>query len=92
MPKKVAMEKLSYLTIACQDKKQTEFIASLLSTSYVRTKVSNDIFGTEYAAMLKNIYAIATGIAHGLGYGDNFQKCFDEQRHPRDETLHPKRT
>ena len=69
----VAMEKLSYLTITCQDKKQAEFIASLLSTSYVRTKVSNDIFGTEYAAMLKNIYAIAAGIAHGLGYGDNFQ-------------------
>ena len=69
----VAMEKLSYLTIACQDQKQAEFVASLLTTSYVRTKISNDIFGTEYAAMLKNIYAIAAGIAHGLGYGDNFQ-------------------
>ena len=69
----VSMKKLSYLTIACQDKKRAEFIASLLSTSYVRTKISNDIIGTEYAAMLKNIYAIAAGIAHGLGYGDNFQ-------------------
>lgn len=69
----VAMKKLSYLTIACQDKKRAEFISSLLSTSYVRTKLSNDIIGTEYAAMLKNIYAIAAGIAHGLGYGDNFQ-------------------
>ena len=69
----VGMEKLSYLTIACQDQKRAEFIASLLKTIYVRTKISNDIFGTEYAAMLKNIYAIAAGIAHGLNYGDNFQ-------------------
>ncbi|MGB2086878.1 MAG: NAD(P)H-dependent glycerol-3-phosphate dehydrogenase [Flavobacteriaceae bacterium] len=69
----VAMEKLSYLTIAAQDTQKAEFIASLLKTSYVRTKVSNDIIGTEYAAMLKNIYAIAAGIAHGLSYGDNFQ-------------------
>ena len=69
----IALEKLSYLTIACQDSKKAEFIASLLKTKYVRTKISNDIFGTEYAAMLKNIYAIAAGIAHGLSYGDNFQ-------------------
>ncbi len=69
----VGMEKLSYLTIACQHKNRADFIASLLKTSYVRTKISNDIFGTEYAAMLKNIYAIAAGIAHGLNYGDNFQ-------------------
>lgn len=69
----VAMEKRSYLTLACEDKKKADFIASLLKTSYVRVKTSNDIIGTEFAAMLKNIYAIAAGIAHGLGYGDNFQ-------------------
>jgi len=48
-------------------------VASLLSGNYIKTKISDDIIGTEYAAMLKNIYAIAAGIAHGLGYGDNFQ-------------------
>lgn len=69
----IALEKLSYLTIACQDSKKAEFIASLLKTKYLRTKISNYIFGTEYAAMLKNIYAIAAGIAHNLSYGDNFQ-------------------
>ena len=51
----VGMEKLSYLTIACQDQNRAAFIASLLKTSYVRTKISTDIIGTEYAAMLKNI-------------------------------------
>jgi len=69
----VALERLSYLTIACRDEKKAQYIADNLSSRYIKTKISDDIIGTEYAAMLKNIYAIAAGIAHGLGYGDNFQ-------------------
>ena len=67
------MERLSYLTIACQDEKKAILIEESLRGWYIKTKISDDIIGTEYAAMLKNIYAIAAGIAHGLGYGDNFQ-------------------
>ena len=69
----VAMERLSYLTIACQDENKAKIMADSLNSWYIKTKISDDIIGTEYAAMLKNIYAIAAGIAHGLGYGDNFQ-------------------
>lgn len=69
----VALERLSYLTIACADAKKAKLVAKNLSCSYIKTKISDDIIGTEYAAMLKNIYAIAAGMAHGLGYGDNFQ-------------------
>ena len=69
----VALERLSYLTIACADTEKAELVAKHLSSEYIRTKISDDIIGAEYAAMLKNIYAIAAGIAHGLGYGDNFQ-------------------
>lgn len=69
----VALERLSYLTIACSDEKKASQLAKHLKNHYIHTKISNDIIGTEYAAMLKNIYAIAAGIAHGLGYGDNFQ-------------------
>jgi glycerol-3-phosphate dehydrogenase (NAD(P)+) len=69
----VAMERLSYLTIACQNEKQAKIMAEMLSSRYIKTKISDDIIGTEYAAMLKNIFAVAAGIAHGLGYGDNFQ-------------------
>jgi glycerol-3-phosphate dehydrogenase (NAD(P)+) len=69
----VAMERLSYLTIACQDAKKADILSEFLSSYYIKTKTSDDIIGTEYAAMLKNIYAIAAGMAHGLGYGDNFQ-------------------
>lgn len=69
----VALERLSYLTIACADEEKAELVATNLSSHYIKCKTSDDIIGTEYAAMLKNIYAIAAGIAHGLGYGDNFQ-------------------
>jgi glycerol-3-phosphate dehydrogenase (NAD(P)+) len=61
------------LTISCADPKKAQAIADNLSSDYIKTKISDDIIGTEYAVMLKNIYAIAAGIAHGLGYGDNFQ-------------------
>lgn len=69
----VALEKLSYLTVACPDIATSNLMAKLLTCRYIRTIVSDDIFGTEYAAVLKNIMAIASGICHGLGYGDNFQ-------------------
>jgi len=69
----VALERLSYLTIACGDRSKARVVAKVLASNYIKTKISDDIIGTEYAAMLKNIYAIAAGIAHGLGYGDNFQ-------------------
>ncbi len=69
----VALERLSYLTIACGDASKATLVAQNLNSNYIKTKISDDIIGTEYAAMLKNIYAIAAGMAHGLGYGDNFQ-------------------
>ena len=69
----VALERLSYLTIACADNEKAILVANDLKSNYIKTKISDDIIGTEYAAMLKNIYAIAAGIYHGLGYGDNFQ-------------------
>jgi glycerol-3-phosphate dehydrogenase (NAD(P)+) len=69
----VAMERLSYLTVASQDEDMAEYVAERLRSRYIKTTVSDDIFGTEYSAVLKNVYAIASGICAGLGYGDNFQ-------------------
>jgi glycerol-3-phosphate dehydrogenase (NAD(P)+) len=69
----VALERLSYLTIASKTEKQAKLIASCLESHFIRTIISRDIYGTEYAAVLKNIFSIAAGICHGLGYGDNFQ-------------------
>jgi glycerol-3-phosphate dehydrogenase (NAD(P)+) len=69
----IALERLSFLTIASSTKEKSEELASLLRCHHVKVKSSRDIYGTEYAAVLKNIVAIAAGICHGLGYGDNFQ-------------------
>ncbi len=69
----VALEKLSYLTIASPDLDSACTFAQLINTRYIKTNTSEDIYGTEYAAVLKNIYAVASGICHGIGYGDNFQ-------------------
>lgn len=68
----VARKKPSYLTLAFSRKKQAQLWADRLACEYIRTKASKDTIGIEYAAMLKNIYALAAGIATGLGYGDNF--------------------
>lgn len=69
----VAMERLSYLTIACQTSAHASLLAEKMNCRYIRTTVSDDIYGTEYSAVLKNVVAIASGICHGVGYGDNFQ-------------------
>lgn len=69
----VALEKLSYLTIACLDTELAARFAGMINTRYLKTIVSDDIYGTEYGAVLKNVYAVASGICHGVGYGDNFQ-------------------
>jgi glycerol-3-phosphate dehydrogenase (NAD(P)+) len=69
----VALEKLSYLTVASQSAEYAQLVADRIRCRYIRATVSDDIYGTEYAAVLKNVFAIASGICHGLGYGDNFQ-------------------
>ena len=72
----VAAEKLSYLTFSGVDKKATEKIAALFNTNYINTIINTDIQGVQYAAVLKNIYALGAGIAHGLEYGDNFLSVY----------------
>ena len=77
----IALERLSYLTVASKNKKDAKYIAEIISCYYVKTKISTDIYGTEYAAVLKNIVAIGAGICHGLGYGDNFQAVLVSNAH-----------
>lgn len=68
----VALERLSYLTIGSKKTELAEFISHALKTHYIKTSVSDDIYGIEFSSILKNIMALACGICHGLGYGDNF--------------------
>ena len=69
----VALDRLSYLTIGCPDREKAKEFAKHLKGYSVKTSLSEDITGVEYASVLKNVYAIAAGICHGLKYGDNFQ-------------------
>lgn len=69
----VALEKQSYLTIASSGDMAAQTVADLLTCRYVQASAMNDIYGVEYSAVMKNIIALACGITHGLGYGDNFQ-------------------
>ena len=69
----VAMEKLSVLTVASTNQELSLLLPELLTCRYIKVKVLNDLCGVEYAAVLKNIFALAAGICSGLGYGDNFQ-------------------
>jgi glycerol-3-phosphate dehydrogenase (NAD(P)+) len=68
----VARERLSYLTVACPETDNAELFAPLLRTRYIKVSTSDDVFGAELAAVLKNVYAIGAGLARGLDYGDNF--------------------
>jgi len=68
----VAQEKLSYLTIAGMDESRAAKFSQLVESDYIYTSLSDDIWGTEYSAVLKNVISIAAGIAHGLRYGDNY--------------------
>jgi glycerol-3-phosphate dehydrogenase (NAD(P)+) len=69
----VALERLSYLTVGCNSRERARELARKFSTPYIKTSISDDIIGIEYSSVMKNIYAIAAGICHGLKYGDNFQ-------------------
>ncbi len=97
----VSMGKLSYLTTVCSNEENASEVRSLIASRSIITSYSADLYGSEYAAVLKNIYAIAAGLSDGLGYGDNFKamlvsKCAREmtrfigQTYPFDrDTLEP---
>jgi len=72
----VALERLSYLTVACANEQWAQTLAEAFVTYFTRTATCCDVTGIEYASVLKNVYAIVAGICHGLKYGDNFQAVF----------------
>ncbi len=68
----VALDRLSYLTIGCDDMEKAEAFSNIIMSDVIKTKTSSDVLGIEYSSVLKNVYAIAAGICSGLKYGDNF--------------------
>ena len=79
------MERLSYITVSSKHQKVAEYLCGFFKNHYVNTIAGTDIYGVEYAAALKNVYAVAAGICYGIGYGDNFMavliaSCFREMK------------
>lgn len=72
----IALERLSYITLACSDIEKLRAISSIFRNQYLKNSYCKDVTGLEYAAVLKNVYAIAAGICHGMKYGDNFLAVF----------------
>jgi glycerol-3-phosphate dehydrogenase (NAD(P)+) len=72
----IALERLSYITIACADTEKVKPLSDVFRNQYLKNTVCRDVSGIEYASVLKNVYAIVAGICHGLKYGDNFQAVF----------------
>lgn len=72
----VALERLSYLTLGCSDIEKVKTLSTVFRNQYLMNSVCKDVVGIEYASVLKNVYAIAAGICHGMKYGDNFQAVF----------------
>ncbi|OIR12172.1 glycerol-3-phosphate dehydrogenase [mine drainage metagenome] len=72
----VASEKLSYLTFSGVDENEAKQVSSFFKNDYINVVTNTDVVGVQYAAILKNIYALGAGIAHGLEYGDNFLSVY----------------
>lgn len=72
----IALERLSYVTLACTDIRKVEVLSGVFRNHYLNNTLSVDIAGIEYASVLKNVYSIVAGICHGMKYGDNFQALF----------------
>jgi glycerol-3-phosphate dehydrogenase (NAD(P)+) len=82
----VAEERLSYLTFSGLDDDLTGAVANIFGNTYINVSCNHDIWGAQFAAVLKNIYAIGAGIARALDYGDNFlsvyiTNCYREMYH-----------
>ncbi|MDH6305112.1 glycerol-3-phosphate dehydrogenase (NAD(P)+) [Parabacteroides sp. PF5-5] len=72
----IALERLSYLTLACTNTDNIQILSEVFRNHYLKNIISQDVAGIEYASVLKNVYAIVAGICHGMKYGDNFQAVF----------------
>jgi glycerol-3-phosphate dehydrogenase (NAD(P)+) len=59
------------VVVASRDRESAASIQEVMATPLLRIYTSQDIVGVELGGALKNVIAVATGIADGLGYGSN---------------------
>jgi len=67
----IALRQPAAGVVACQDTSTAERVAAACATPYFRPYTDNDVIGAEVCGATKNVVALASGMAEGLGFGDN---------------------
>lgn len=67
----VAKDLPTTIVSACEDLQAAEFVQGVFSGTCMRVYTNTDVLGVELSGAMKNIIALACGVATGLGYGDN---------------------
>ena len=67
----VAKDLPTAIVAACEDLQVSEFVQTLFTDTCMRVYTNDDVFGVELCGAMKNVMALAAGVAAGIGYGDN---------------------
>ena len=73
LAREIAERQPAATTIACPDEEVAELVADTCTTSYFRPYWTVDVVGTEIGGSVKNVIALANGMAVGMGFGENAQ-------------------
>ena len=71
LAKEIAAKQPAASVVAGRDERMAELVAAACAAPYFRPYTGNDVVGTEIAGAVKNVIALAVGMAEGLGFGDN---------------------
>ena len=71
LAREIAQRQPSATTLACADEDRARSLQNLFMAPYFRVYTNPDVVGCELAGAMKNVLAIAAGIADGMGFGDN---------------------
>jgi len=71
LAREIAEEQPAATVIACSDTDRAELLQAACHTPYFRPYTNPDVVGCELGGAVKNVIALACGIAEGLGFGDN---------------------
>ena len=84
LAREIAEEQPSATVVACADPDRAEALQRACFTPYLRPYTNGDVVGCELGGTVKNVIALACGIAEGMGFGDNTRAIADHPRAGRD--------
>ncbi len=71
LAREIALRQPAASVVACLDERTAERVAEASNPPYFRPYTNTDVVGTELGGAVKNVIALAVGVAIGLGFGDN---------------------